>query len=183
MSADAVINRIRPKTAKIPGATLFLQAVQDIRVGGRGSNSQYQYTLRADNLQDLNTWSDALLRKLRSVPEIRDANTDQQNRGLELTLDDRPRYRVPARDQPASDRPGSLRCVRAAAGLDDLHGAEPVSRGDGSSSRKYQDDPANLARCLRSIHQRRTGPAQRFCARTSATTRRCRSITRASFRP
>jgi multidrug efflux pump len=86
VSVDDVINRLRPKTARIPGATLFLQAVQDIRVGGRMSNAQYQYTLRADKLEDLDYWSGQLLRKMRTIPEIRDANTDQQNKGLQLSL-------------------------------------------------------------------------------------------------
>jgi multidrug efflux pump len=86
VSADDVINRLRGKLARVPGATLFLQAVQDIRVGGRGSNSQYQYTLRADSLNELNDWSQRLLNQLRTVPEIRDANTDQQIRGLQTYL-------------------------------------------------------------------------------------------------
>jgi len=86
VTADDVINRLRGRLARIAGATLYLQASQDIRVGGRGSNSQYQYTLRADNLSDLNHWSQQLLRKIRTLPEIRDANTDQQNRGLQTML-------------------------------------------------------------------------------------------------
>jgi multidrug efflux pump len=86
VSADDVINRLRGKLSRVPGATLFLQAVQDIRVGGRGSNSQYQYTLRADSLNELNEWSQRLLKQLRTVPEIRDANTDQQIRGLQTYL-------------------------------------------------------------------------------------------------
>ena len=85
-SADQVINRLRPKLASVAGATLFLQAVQDVRVGGRGSNSQYQYTLRSDSIRDLNDWSQRLLRRLRTVEEIRDPNTDQQNRGLQTML-------------------------------------------------------------------------------------------------
>jgi multidrug efflux pump len=86
VSADLVINRLRPKLARIPAATLFMQANQDVRVGGRGSNSQYQYTLSADNLKDLNSWSQRLLEELRKLPEIRDANTDQQTHGLQLSL-------------------------------------------------------------------------------------------------
>ena len=85
-TADAVINRLRGRLSRIPGATLFLQSVQDIRVGGRGSNSQYQYTLRADNLADLNTWSQRLLAKMKALPGLRDANTDQQNKGLQTTV-------------------------------------------------------------------------------------------------
>ncbi|HVX67127.1 MAG TPA: efflux RND transporter permease subunit, partial [Bryobacteraceae bacterium] len=83
---DLVIARLRGKLSRVAGATLFLQAVQDIRVGGRMSNSQYQYTLRADNLNELNDWSGRLLASMRRLPQIRDANTDQQTRGLETTL-------------------------------------------------------------------------------------------------
>ena len=86
VTADQVINGLRGKLARIPGATLYLQSVQDIRVGGRSSNSQYQYTLRADKLSDLDTWSQRLLEKLRELPEIRDANTDLQNKGREFDV-------------------------------------------------------------------------------------------------
>src|ERR1041385_2252960 len=86
MTADQVINRLRGRLARIPGATLFLQAVQDIRVGGRGSNAQYQYTLRADSVSDLNLWSQRLLEKMRTLTVVRDANSDQQNKGQELKL-------------------------------------------------------------------------------------------------
>ena len=60
-SADQVINRLRGKLSRIPGATLYMLSGQDIRVGGRGSNSQYQFTLQADNLQDLNEWAPKFL--------------------------------------------------------------------------------------------------------------------------
>jgi multidrug efflux pump len=86
VTADQVINRLRGRLGRIPGATLYLQSVQDIRVGGRASASQYQYTIRSDNLRDLTTWSEKLLEKLRVLPEIRDANSDQQNQGLESRL-------------------------------------------------------------------------------------------------
>ena len=86
IGADLVIARLRGKLSRIPGATLFLQASQDIRVGGRSSNSQYQYTLHSDDLDDLNEWSGRLLAKLRTVPLIRDANTDQQTKGLQTKL-------------------------------------------------------------------------------------------------
>src|SRR5262249_18464044 len=83
---DVVINRLRPKLSRIPGATLFLQSAQDVRVGGRSSNAQYQYTLRGDNLSELNEWSQRLLERMRQIPEIRDANTDQQTKGLQTVL-------------------------------------------------------------------------------------------------
>jgi len=86
ITADMVINRLRARLGHIPGATLFLQSVQDIRVGGRGSNAQYQYSLRADSLADLNTWSQRLMQKMRTLPGMRDVNTDQQNKGQELDV-------------------------------------------------------------------------------------------------
>jgi multidrug efflux pump len=86
VSADEVINRLRKKLSVVPGATLYLQANQDIRVGGRGSNSQYQYTLQSDGVKALNTWAPRLLDKLRTIPQLLDVNSDQQTRGLESTL-------------------------------------------------------------------------------------------------
>ncbi len=83
VSADQVINRLRGKLAVIPGATLFLQAAQDLQIGGRMSNSQFQYTLQAETLEDLRSWSPRILAKLRTLPELRDANSDQQDHGLE----------------------------------------------------------------------------------------------------
>ncbi|HZS57189.1 MAG TPA: multidrug efflux RND transporter permease subunit [Bryobacteraceae bacterium] len=82
LSADQVINRLRGKLARIPGATLYMQAFQDFHVGGRGSNSQYQYTLQADNLQDLNEWAPKLLDRMKKIPIVLDANSDQQVHGL-----------------------------------------------------------------------------------------------------
>ena len=86
MSADEVIARIRSKASKIPGAALLLQAVQDLRAGGRSSSAQYQFTLQGDNLRDLNAWGPKVLRELRKLPEIVDINSDQQNRGLQSSL-------------------------------------------------------------------------------------------------
>jgi multidrug efflux pump len=83
ISADQVIARLRPKLARIPGATLFLQAVQDVRVGGRGSNAQYQYTLEDADLQELNRWAPQLLARLQKLPQLRDVSSDQQNKGLQ----------------------------------------------------------------------------------------------------
>ncbi len=86
LRADDVIGRIRSKVSKIPGANLYLQAVQDLRIGGRASSSQYQYTLRGDNLEELSQWSTKLLREIRKLPGVTDVNTDQQNRGLQTRL-------------------------------------------------------------------------------------------------
>src|SRR5213078_1765648 len=86
ISADEVITRLRPKLAQVPGATLFLQAVQDVRLGGRISNAQYQFTLQSDDLEQLNTWAPRLVRAMREMPELRDISSDQQNRGLEVPV-------------------------------------------------------------------------------------------------
>src|SRR5207302_8638230 len=86
ISADEVITRLRPKLAQVPGATLYLQAVQDVRLGGRISNAQYQFTLQSDNLEELNTWAPRLVRAMREMPELRDVSSDQQNRGLEVPV-------------------------------------------------------------------------------------------------
>ena len=86
VSADQVVNRLRPQLARVPGANLFLQAVRDVQIGGRMGNSEFQYTLQGDNLKDLLAYSPIMLQKLRALPEIRDVNTDLQNRGLEAGL-------------------------------------------------------------------------------------------------
>src|SRR5467141_811569 len=86
LSADQVIARIRSKTAGIPGAALYLQSVQDLSVGGRGSAAQYQYTLQADNLNDLTHWAPIVQQRLAKISELRDVNSDQQMRGLESII-------------------------------------------------------------------------------------------------
>jgi multidrug efflux pump len=83
ISADLIIARLRPKLGRVPGATLYLQAAQDVRVGGRFGASQYQYTMRGDNLQDLVDFAPRMLRQLRTIPIIADVNSDQQDRGLQ----------------------------------------------------------------------------------------------------
>jgi multidrug efflux pump len=87
VSADGVINRLRPKLARVPGATLFLQAAQDVRVGGRMSSAQYQFTMRGDNLADLQRVAPEMLAELRKVPLIADVNSDQQNKGMQAYVD------------------------------------------------------------------------------------------------
>ena len=86
ISVDQVIARIRAKTARIPGAALYLQAVQDLSVGGRMGGAQYQYTLQADNLSDLTYWAPVLQQRLSRIPELRDVNSDQQLKGLQSSL-------------------------------------------------------------------------------------------------
>ncbi len=81
LSSDQVIGRLRPKLAQVPGAPTYLQAIQDLRIGGRASSAQYQYTLQSVDLPELNTWAPIVESKLRNIPEIVDANSDQQDRG------------------------------------------------------------------------------------------------------
>ena len=85
-TADDVINRLRGKLAVVPGATLILQSAQELTIGGRYGNAQYQYTLQSANLDDLNTWAPRLLQKLKTLPELRDQNSDQQDKGLQAKL-------------------------------------------------------------------------------------------------
>ena len=86
ISADQVIGRLRGKLAVVPGATLFMQSAQDLTIGGRMGQAQYQYTLQGENLAEMNEWSPRLLQKLRALPQLRDVNTDQQDKGLEASV-------------------------------------------------------------------------------------------------
>jgi hydrophobe/amphiphile efflux-1 (HAE1) family protein len=88
-SADQIIARLRAKFASVPGATYFLQAAQDLNVGGRTSRTQYQFTLQDPDLEELNEWAPRLLAKLRSLPQLRDVATDQQTNStmLSMTID------------------------------------------------------------------------------------------------
>ena len=86
LSADEVIARLRPKLNQVAGARLFLQSVQDIRVGGRQSNAQYQYTLQGDSIADIYKWAPKLTDALQKEPLLTDVNSDQQQNGLEIQL-------------------------------------------------------------------------------------------------
>ncbi|MDE3039236.1 MAG: multidrug efflux RND transporter permease subunit [Nitrospirota bacterium] len=83
LSSDQVIARLRPKLAKVPGAPTYLQAVQDLRIGGRASSAQYQYTLQSVDLGEVSTWAPKVEQKLRTLSEIMDVNSDQQDKGLQ----------------------------------------------------------------------------------------------------
>jgi multidrug efflux pump len=89
ITADQVIRRLSGQLAQVAGATLFLQAVQDIRVGGRNANAQYQFTLQADTVEELYNWAPRILAELQKVPALTQVNSDQQNKGLEtdITID------------------------------------------------------------------------------------------------
>jgi len=89
VSAMQIINRLRPKLNRLPVASAFLQAVQDVRIGGRSSNALYQYTIQSDTIADLAHWGPILFANMKKLPGLQDVNTDQQNGGLEefLTFD------------------------------------------------------------------------------------------------
>lgn len=83
ISVDQVIARLRPKLAAVPGSPTVLQAIQDLRIGGRASSAQYQYTLQGVDLAELNTWAPRVEHRLRMLPEIADVNSDLQDKGLQ----------------------------------------------------------------------------------------------------
>jgi multidrug efflux pump len=83
VSAAQIIDRLRPQLNRLPVASAFLQAAQDLRIGGRSSNAMYQYTLQSDNVQDLSKWAPILLSQMQHLPGLQDVSSDQQNGGLD----------------------------------------------------------------------------------------------------
>src|SRR5258708_31363447 len=86
ITADQVIGRLRSKLAAVPGATLYMQSAQDLTIGGRMGQAQYQYTLQGEDLAEMNAWAPRLLQKLRSLPQLRDVNTHQPDKGLQANV-------------------------------------------------------------------------------------------------
>ena len=86
LSSDQIITELRRKLAVVPGATLYMQSAQDLTIGGRQSQAQYQYTLQGEDLSELNSWAPRLLTKMRTLPELRDVNSDQQDKGLQTSI-------------------------------------------------------------------------------------------------
>jgi multidrug efflux pump len=86
LTADQVINELSRKFASVPGATLYMQVQQDLNIGGRVSQAQYQYTLQGESLDQLNDWAPQLLQKMRKLPQLMQVNTDQQDKGLETSV-------------------------------------------------------------------------------------------------
>ena len=131
VTADQVVARLRGKLAAVAGARLFLVAVSDLRTGGRQSNATYQYTLLSDDTTTLYEWAPRLTAALQKSDILKDVNSDQQQGGLETDLDDRPPDRHAPRPDDERDRQHALRRLRAAAGVDHLQRAQPVSRRHG----------------------------------------------------
>jgi multidrug efflux pump subunit AcrB len=86
-TADQIIDRLRKKVAQVPDGTVYLQASQDLNVGGRLARTQYQYTLQDANLDELNTWAPRMLEELKKLPQLRDVASDQQTSSSKLSLD------------------------------------------------------------------------------------------------
>jgi multidrug efflux pump len=84
MSVDKIINRLRPQLAMVPGASLYLQAAQDLLIGGRQGNAQFQYTLSTNNLEELRDWAPRIVKELLPLPGIADINSDQRDHGLQI---------------------------------------------------------------------------------------------------
>jgi multidrug efflux pump len=116
-TADEVIARLRGKVTHVPGAALYLQPVQDVRVGGRMGGAQYQYTLQADDARELFSWAPRILRAFRQVKELTDVNSDQQDKGLQASL---------SIDRPTASRLG-VTPQAIDATLYDAFGQRPVS--------------------------------------------------------
>lgn len=86
VSADEIIARLRPKLAKLSGATMYLQSTQDVRIGGRPSNALYQFTLQSDDLEELQSWAPKVTEALRRNPVLQDVSSDQQDKGLQTSI-------------------------------------------------------------------------------------------------
>jgi multidrug efflux pump subunit AcrB len=116
-SADQIVTRLRHEFAQVPGATAFLQATQDLNVGGRGSRTQYQYTLQDSNLDELNTWAPRLLAELQQLPELRDVASDQQTNSTMLSVTIQPALI----DQTLSDAFGQRQVTQYFTQLNSYH--------------------------------------------------------------
>jgi multidrug efflux pump len=144
IDADHVIARLREKTSHIPGASLFMQSVQDVSVGGRFGGAQYQYTLQADNLDDLYHWAPIIMDRMRRIPELRDVNSDQQNKGLQSYIavdrDTAGRLGVAIQDidNTLGDAFGQRQVSNIYKGLNQYHVVLEVAP-------EFRDDPQALA--------------------------------------
>ena len=140
-----VMNRLRRKLAVVPGATLFMQPEQDLQVGGRAGNSQFQFTLESENLSDLYRWAPIMLEKLKVLPELRDVSTDQQVKGLETSLvidrDTASRMGIPAAtiDNTLYDAFGQRFVSTLFTQMNEYHVVMEVARG-------FQESPDGVDR-------------------------------------
>ena len=134
-SAQQIIARLRPKFDKVVGARAFLQAAQDVRLGGRATRTQFEYTLQDANLDELNTWAPKVLEKMQGLSELRDRRDRSANQGHDADLDHRSRYGLALRHHAAAHRRHALRFVRAASGRAIFHADQQLSRDPGNPAR------------------------------------------------
>ena len=134
IGAPEIINRLRPKLNRLPVASVFLQAAQDLRIGGRGSNALYQYTIQSDNIADLTHWAPILLEQIKKLPGLQDVNSDFQNAGLSeyLTYDRVTAARLGITAQATRFR--ALFGFRSIGSFTHLHPIQPVLCCAGSRS-------------------------------------------------
>jgi hydrophobe/amphiphile efflux-1 (HAE1) family protein len=143
-SADAVLNRLRPLTSHIPGVNFYLQSSQELNIGGRSSATQYQYSLTADSVADLDEWSPQLMAAMQKLPELKDVATDQQDKGLRAQLiidrDTASRLGVSALaiDSTLSDAFGQRQVSTTYKPLNQYHVVMEVDQ-------QYADDPTDLS--------------------------------------
>ena len=168
VSADTVIQRLREPLADVAGARTFLQAVQDIRVGGRQSNAQYQFTMLSDSTADLYKWGPKLTEALQTPPRTRRRQLRPAARRPGSDGHVRPRDRRALQHQAGADRQHALRRVRPAPGIDDLQRAVAVSRRDGGRAEvlagpgdAQADLRQHVGRNARAARHRRIRPPRR----------------------
>jgi multidrug efflux pump len=142
-TADVILNRLRPKTSKIPGVQLYLQSSQELNIGGRSSATQYQYTLTAETTKELDEWAPKMMAAMQQLPQLKDIATDQQSKGLEANLvidrDTASRLGVSplAIDSTLSDAFGQRQVSTTYMPLNQYHVVMEVAQ-------QYQDDPSDL---------------------------------------
>ena len=144
-SADAVLNRLRPLTGHIPGVQLYLQSAQELNIGGRSSATQYQYSLTADSVAELNQWTPVLMAAMQKLPQLKDVATDQQDKGLReqvvIDRDTASRLGVSALaiDSTLSDAFGQRQVSTTYMPLNQYHVVMEVDQ-------QYADDVTDLSR-------------------------------------
>ena len=182
-SAQQIIARLRPQLDKVEGARLFLQAAQDVRVGGRASRTEYQYTLQDPDFDELNIWAPKLLAKLKTLPELRDVATDQQSAGTTLTLtinrDQAARYGISAQliDDTLYDAFGQRQVAQYFTQVNSYHVVMEILPETAGQDRFAEQDLHQVADHRRpgaALGHRQTGPPTRSGP--------CRSAIRASSR-
>lgn len=162
LSADEVVNRLRPNLGREPGAGLFLVPMQDIRIGGRPSNAQFQFSLQSDDIAELREWEPKIRAALSKLPELADVNTDQQDMGLQTRVEI---------DRDAAFRLGGITPKMIDAALNDLFGQRQVSviyrplnqyRVVLEAAPEYTESPDTLERLTLTVPATATTPARQI---------------------